>query len=244
VSFGPGVGNLDKGVVPHLRGKQIVRYIPVDINYYLANIAAERVAGASKQVHVPFCIVGDFEDGMSQIAETIHDHTAPGRLFMMLGGTFGNLEMTEAAFLQGLYDCLGDEDVAILDIFIAAAGYEHSKDPLLPLEAQCEAVQRFLANGVASFSDDLDQESILADLSAHIGSRPLPSATASSIPNTRAFEFYCLSTGRTLIYVRRYNLNEFHSLLESLGFEVLAGRSAASGSEVVSRGVFFIRRAR
>ena len=241
VSFGPGIGNLDKQIVPRLRGNQLVNYIPVDINGYLANYAADAVDSVSKHIHVPFCIVGDFEEGMSCISEIIHDHTGVGRAFMMLGGTFGNLERGEDTFLQGLIDCMSIEDIAILDIFTAAPKYSLSNDHLLPLSRQPISVRRYIARGI-EMRRNIPVAKVAQNVNKYIEFKEISTDEASPIKNTRAFSFVCKETGQNLIYVRRYNFESFKSYLINFGFEIIDAKTVHKNSTTVTRSVFFIRR--
>lgn len=236
ISLGPGMGVLDKKVVPYLRGRQIVRYIPVDINHYLAVQAAEALDRTYPDVRVPFCVVGDFEDGMSDIAETIHFHSAPGRLFLMLGGTFGNLERSENSFLNGLADCLGPDDVALLDVFTAVSGYERANDPLLPLSKQPKSVQHFLASAI-----ERRKGIPVADVLTDIDSQIQIVDSESSIPRTEAFKFQA-STGEEIIHVRRYYYNEFGKHLDNMGFKVIASHAVNDPERKVGRAIFFLQR--
>lgn len=117
ISFGPGIGLLDKAVVAALRGPDPVHYVPIDINDHLAVKAAQILDDSGRMVSVPFCIVADFEAEMSTIASIVRDKTRPNRVFMILGGTFGNIETSEDKFLKGLADSMDEDDVAILDVF-------------------------------------------------------------------------------------------------------------------------------
>lgn len=242
ISFGPGLGHLDKAVVPYLCGNELLRYIPVDINYYLANYAAENLDDSAKHIHVPFCIIGDFEDGMSRIAETIDDFTSPGRAFIMLGGTFGNLENGEDAFLKGLCDCMHNDDIAVIDIFTAKGNYEFTQDPLFPLDnIKSSAVKRFLAGG-ARPNNPTSIEKIAENISKYLGIRLLIEDRSSHIPETKAFEIYCRTTDRSVIYVRRYNYEQFLEHLKKLGFKVLSSGSVPDDGTITGRSVVILKK--
>lgn len=242
ISLGPGLGKLDKEIVPHLRGNELLRYIPVDINYYLASYAAENLDISSRQIFVPFCIVGDFEDGMSRIAETIEDNTSPGRAFIMLGGTFGNLEKGEDPFLKGLYDSMHSDDIAILDIFTAGKQYTFEEDPLSHLDdVRSLAVKRFLAGGVSKLGK-VSVNEIAENISQHIGTRPLSKDESSHVPHTNAFEIYSKKTGRPIIIVRRYDFAAFKTHIQSLGFVVKASGSTGDEQSIVRRSVFILQK--
>lgn len=237
ISIRPGIRLLDKEVISYLRGKQIIKYIPIDINYYLAVSAAESLDRAYADVRIPFCIIGDFEDGMGSIAETIRNHSSPGRLFMMLGGTFGNLEKQENSFLRGLSDCLDREDKALLDIFIARDNYNIKRDPLLPLSAQPASVRKFIAGAIGRrFGESIDE------VFENIGDYVEISESISSVAGTASLKIIHKKSGKNVIHVRRYNYDEFGKHLSSTGFEVLASRETGGSSDPVGRAVFFVRK--
>ncbi len=240
VSFGPGLGHLDRAVLPTLRGTQMVQYIPVDINDYLAVHAAEEVDRASQKTHIPFCIVADFEDEMSIVADIIKEHTSPGRVFMMLGGTFGNLEQGEAAFLHGLYDCMQTEDVAILDVFTAAGGYQISSDPYCDIKALPDSVKRFLAGGVERRCGHPISD-VMNSIASHIEFRV--GHVTSHILKTASFEFCCKPDMHPLIYVRRYDFKAFKEHLTHHGFSVIAAESVGDPGKLVHRSVYFLKKA-
>ena len=242
ISLGPGLGQLDKEILPHLRGNEWLWYIPVDINFYLASYAAECIDKSSKQIFVPFCIVGDFEDGMSRIAEIIAHKTSPGRAFIMLGGTFGNLEKGEDPFLKGLYDCMDHKDIAILDIFTAGKHYSFDSDPLRHLnEIKSNAVKRFLAGGESKLGQPSVDE-IAEDISSYIDARQR-NEESSHVPDTNAFEIYSKKTNRPIIIVRRYNFAEFETHIQSLGFVVKASGSTGDDQSIIRRSVFILQKA-
>jgi len=238
ISLGPGVGNLDIEVLPVLRGKQMVQYIPVDINDYLAVQSAEKLDKASDKTSVPFCIIADFEEEMDVVADILKEHTSPGRVFMMLGGTFGNLERGEHIFLQGLYDCMEPEDVAILDIFTKRTEYTIDKDPLRSLSQLPTHVKRFLAGGIERRTN-LTASKIMRSFTDYV--EFIPNAGESPIPETTAFAFCYKKTKTPLIYVRRYDFQQFHNALSDR-FDVIAADSTGDPNRVVQRSVFFVRK--
>ena len=238
VSFGPGVATLDKGVVPYLRGESILSYIPVDINPHLACAAATAVDQVSTNIQIPFCIIGDFEEGMDGITKLLHSHTSPGRAFLMLGGTFGNLEISEDFFLQGLRACMQEGDIAVVDLFTACAGYSTNADPLLPLSSQPHSVQRYLGNAVARrIGRTLDQ--VVNTIDDYLeGSAAAP----ISIDGTQGFEVACRVTKRPIVYVRRYDFEKFAKHLQRLSFQIIAKQEIAPTSGCVGRGVYVFKR--
>ena len=239
VSFGPGVATLDKGVVPYLRGGSILSYIPIDINPHLACAAATAVDQVSTNIQIPFCIIGDFEDGMDGITKQLHSHTSAGRAFLMLGGTFGNLEISEDYFLQGLKSCMQEGDIAIIDLFTATKSYSTDNDPLLPLSNQSASVKEYLGNAVAKRMS-LPLKDVVVSIDDYLEGSSSEAAPIS-IEGTQGFQVACKNTRRPIIYVRRYDFEKFANHLSSLGFEIIAKKEIAPTSGCVGRGVYVFK---
>lgn len=239
VSFGPGMGLLDGEVLPILSGGKPVEYIAVDINDYLAVHAADSLDRASLNTKAPFCIVADFEDDMSLIADIINERTRPGRIFMMLGGTFGNLERGEDRFLHGLHTCMKEEDIAILDVFTWINGYTVESDSYHDLTGLAESIKCFLSGGVErrlSIPTKKVMESISDYIEFRTGKR------TSNIDGTKEFEFCCKKGGHPLIYVRRYDFNEFKKHLERDFHVIAADTTDGDSNKLVRRSVYFLKK--
>jgi len=240
ISLGPGVGNLDIEVLPALRGEQMVKYIPIDINHYLAVQSAERIDKSSDAISIPFCIIADFEEEWDFITDILREYTSPGRIFMMLGGTFGNLERGEYVFLQGLHDCMEQEDVAILDIFTKKEGYTIEKDPFYDLSKLPDKVKAFLAHGIERRTGfKLIVSKIMESFNEYVEFDEYK--YGSKIPNTTSFAFCYKETKTPLIYVRRYDHKELCAELSKL-FKVIAEESTGDPTRVVQRSVFLLKK--
>ena len=241
-SFGPGVATIDREIIYHIRGENTLSYIPIDINPYLAFRAAENVDQSSSEVGSPFCIIGDFEDGMDDIGKVVHSYTSPGRVFLMLGGTFGNLEKTEDGFLNGLHGCMEDDDIAILDVFTALPNYSFNNDPLIPLSKQPKAVRRYLSGPFATKYGESDIDKFAADIDQYL---EVVKHGRSSIDGTVTLSIIEKSKKTPFIYIRRYEYSSFSSHIENLGFEIMAKKQLGrSNVNPVGRGLFIIRRKR
>jgi hypothetical protein len=241
VSFGPGLGLLDKAILPNLLGTAPAKYIPIDLNDHLAMRAAA-AADQITYVSVPFCIVADFEKEMNTIKEIIREHTTSKRVFIMLGGTFGNIETDEAKFLGNLADCMEKDDTAIFDVSIATSSYLDERDPyrhLSSTDTKTKSTVRFLAAGVERRTG-IPASTVASAFTKHVGIRE--ATFGSSIPSTKSFEFYCIDGGEPLINIKRFNLDKFKEYLQGHGFNVIAVESVGSPSAALHRGVFFIRK--
>lgn len=241
ISFGPGIGLLDKAVVAALRGSDPVHYVPIDINDHLAVKAAQTLDESGGKVSVPFCIVADFEAEMGTIASIVRDHTHPKRVFMILGGTFGNIETSEDKFLKGLADSMDEDDVAILDVSIATQQYDCRSDPYSNINGLSINVKKFLAAGVERRIGTRANQ-VVKSLPKHVAIRS--SMINSYIEKTISFEFYSTQNNQpTLLHFRRYDFNSFETHLGNQGFQVISSTSVGESDKPLHRGVFFIKKA-
>lgn len=229
VSFGPGVGTLDMKVLSQLPSKGLKRYIPVDMNMYLMVLAAQNVDGADSNTSVPYGICGDFDYGMSQITDVLQRYVSGNRLFLMLGGTFGNIESNEAVFLNGLRGAMRDADLFVLDTFIKDKSYTVNADGFRHLSKQSNTVRTFLDNGLFETERRSGTSAIVVKTSVN-----------SDIPDT---EGLTLSTreGRALLNVRRYEMGALTRFLEQHSFfQVLNKQQIPTDNPAVKRAIFLM----
>lgn len=120
ISFGPGVGIVDKELISKLEKK--IQYIPVDMNVFLA---MESVSTMRVHRHVPFAIIDDFEKDplyskLISILECNKSSIGRNNLFSMIGVTFSNLSMTCDTFFTRMKSLMQDEkDYLLIDVIIA-----------------------------------------------------------------------------------------------------------------------------
>ncbi|MCC7291851.1 MAG: L-histidine N(alpha)-methyltransferase [Phycisphaerales bacterium] len=238
VSFGPGVGLLDQKVLSGYIGQELQQYIPIDINLHLALTAADLLDGSRAGLQVPFCISADFEEEMGPITQMVNSGARGKRLYLMLGGTFGNLEKGEDGFLCGLRECMQAKDVAILDVSIARPKYEIGKDPYRVPSRQRPTVKGFLASGVARRLN-LNQRDVEQAIQDHV---EFCASHTSNIRDTPEFMFRCKAGHHPLIYVRRYRFDDLKQHLKSQGFIVLDARSVGDPNDTKHRGIYFLRK--
>lgn len=125
ISFGPGVGRHDQVVVAALNPRP--RYVPIDINPHLAMEALKNCHSRS----APAAIVDDFETHMEAVIDLVRRHFNDPHdtaLFMMLGGTFSNLDdpMRFLVSARLLFDDAGDR--FLLDVFERESAYTIAAD--------------------------------------------------------------------------------------------------------------------
>nr|VFK56710.1 MAG: hypothetical protein BECKTUN1418D_GA0071000_10522 [Candidatus Kentron sp. TUN] len=121
ISFGPGGGKTDLALVTRIKAhNDTISYVPIDINPTLASMAATEVS-SDGLVRVPFLVADDFESNHRRIKDVIdgNAHELGHRnLFVMLGGTFSNLDETESRFFLKMKDWMGKDDYFLLDVNI------------------------------------------------------------------------------------------------------------------------------
>ena len=236
VSFGPGVASVDMKLLPLLPCPTPKKYIPVDIHLYLLGMAAANVDGADPHTSVPFAICGDFEEGMNDIGLLLEGHVTGRRLFLMLGGTFGNIESRETEFLGGLKNCMRRGDLFLLDTFVKGTNYSDEDDSFRQLISQPESVRRFFFAGLRRKGRDTTgrpEDYIDTD------------GIDSDVHGTSGFTFVTKDDARDpLCYVRRYDFDALAAFLrDDLRYDVLESGAVETANKVVNRGLFLLRHA-
>ncbi|MBI1814046.1 MAG: L-histidine N(alpha)-methyltransferase [Deltaproteobacteria bacterium] len=233
VSFGPGVGTLDSTVLAQLPSKGSKRFIPIDINFYLMVLAAKNVDHADRHTSVPFGICGDFETGMSEITKVLNHQASGSRLFLMLGGTFGNIEGSEAIFLRALRSGMRPTDTFVLDTFVMGDRYSVSADAFSNLVKQPRSVQEFFWSRFPVRRSTKDIAGVVS-----VGTERPP----SDIGDTRGFTFVAKATGQPLLHVRRYDVRSLAKFLELNSFYKILDRAVIkTANKAVSRAVFLLK---
>lgn len=150
ISLGPGCGVFDNFIVSKVtKFKPNICYIPIDINPYLAREAATYIRLQNAQVRTPFCIIDDFEEHDKHVDEVIKQRIAGYRqvnVFMMLGGTFSNLEGDEQCIVGKFGKWMGENDYLIVDALIKSDDYVFQNDAEVQVPTINEDYKRFLIN--------------------------------------------------------------------------------------------------
>lgn len=240
ISFGPGLGLLDKAILPAFVGTIPAKYVPIDINDHLAMQAAHNVA-SHPNVYSPFCIVADFETDMTVIGNVIKQETEPRRVWMVLGGTFGNIETGEDVFLHSLKNYMDDADSAILDVSVKTPTYSPVLDPWMNVAAWSKQRRAFIASGVARRRPEPERE-LEAKLEQFITVRTV--SHPAQVPESTTFEIACqVGSDRTaILYARRYDYDALSRHLVSVGFAVVDAKRVQV-SDIWDRALFLIKKA-
>jgi hypothetical protein len=132
ISLGPGCGKFDDEIVSEVyKVNKFINYVPIDINPYLAFEASRYIKQRNHKIRVPFAIVDDFEtnaDYVSEILKRKFHELNQSNLFVMLGGTFSNLEAQEKNIARNIHGWMGEKDYLIIDAFIKDDNYNFETD--------------------------------------------------------------------------------------------------------------------
>ena len=147
ISLGPGDGLVDDAVVSSIlsipRANKRLSYIPIDISDGLLLESASRL---SKTVSVPAAILADFEENTDYAISSAKKYSTGPRLYSLLGGTIGNLDVkTERTFIQSLARHMDPDDRLLLDCSIKNTGiWEAELDPRNLTNSYSHAYQNFI----------------------------------------------------------------------------------------------------
>jgi hypothetical protein len=154
ISLGPGCGKFDNEIVAEVfLHNNSISYVPIDINPYMAYKASEYIKHKSINIRVPFAIIDDFEDSSNYVAKILktkfHD-IGQTSLFLMLGGTFSNLEGDEETVIAKIKSWMGKSDYFIIDAFIKPKNYvfENDKKRQVSELAKNETYKNFILNSI------------------------------------------------------------------------------------------------
>ena len=131
VSLGPGDGRFEESVHSHLRSRgSVIEWIPVDISQGLLNYV---VYSFQRKLPIDRAVVGDFEDGLNFIFQSIHPKENPvprlPMLLTMIGGTFGNLDTQERDFIASLKGQMNDGDFFLCDLPLKGGEWTIDSEP-------------------------------------------------------------------------------------------------------------------
>lgn len=247
VSYGPGVGILDKSFLTSALPNRRIDYVPVDISVPLLSMTIETMKSARGLIEIPFAVHGDFEDGIDEIMSMLRAELGrQPRMHLMLGGTFANIEKSEDVFLKTLGQELGKEDLFLLDVFSKQTSYDEKLDPFrTPLHLGAKQ-RMFLAVGVAKVlgrsipdspkSEDID--TLLQEIEVVVDK----SGGASSVPDTTTIRYHIRGFPGNFFSFRRYNSKRLiRYLRDSVGFEVIHKESFPRPLAGLARTVLVLR---
>lgn len=247
LSLGPGEGAKEQLVLQKLVELEVasdqkpawVTYAPIDVSIPLLLSAASSARrlfqsasakrGAGFYSTLPFC--ADFEEGRLGFLERLPTTTRPDvpgvRLVMMVGNTFGNLRDEELFVRHKLWTIARPGDFVWLEVGLRAEQLEN--DPLFRLtqpvreETSAEANRRLLLEGPYRRWEAATGRMSPGPIEMRIWIRE--DDDASRIPGSCNFchDLVIKEERRvcTMLYSRRYELEELSAWLERMGFAVL-----------------------
>lgn len=244
VSLGPGDGVLDERIAITLRSRDhSVSYVPIDLSDGLLLNACKLLA---RTVSVPAGIFADFEDKLDFVVDHVRDHSKGPYLYGLFGGTFGNVDGSEAAFIDRLVDHLDENDELIMDVTVKKLVPPKPKTgkrrvQVVDSDALSAGQKAFFAHGVAVHLG-MNVEEIMKKW-RRVQFEEL--SASSVIPQTQTilFKFKEESGGedRLCAQFRRYDLDQLIKWLQDRNTKVVAERIEDSGP--FDRAVLSVRRA-
>lgn len=129
VSLGSGIGTLDTMIVEGINFDGL-KYIPIEINPYLAYRALDNVMNASLRSINSFAIIDDFEEDVSQLSDFLTNRLVrkeEASLYIMLGATFCNIENSNS-FLKNYSALIDSNDFFLIDATTFNTTYEVNND--------------------------------------------------------------------------------------------------------------------
>ena len=129
VSLGSGIGTLDTMIVEGISFDGL-KYIPIEINPYLAYRALDNVMNASLPSINSFAIIDDFEEEIAQLSDFLTNRLVRKEeksLYIMLGSTFCNIDNSES-FLKGYCALIDNNDFFLIDASTFSENYDLESD--------------------------------------------------------------------------------------------------------------------
>ena len=239
ISLGPGEGEKEKTVLEHLlRMEQSsgklpwLCYAPVDVSIPLlltAGQSARQMMADDRRGHQVKSFCADFEEGnlsfLNRLPSTIQKERDGTRLVLLLGNVFGNLRDEETFVRQRLYQIARPHDLVWIEVGLRMEPID--KDPLFRLTevnhevTAAEANRRLLLEGPYrrwEAATGRRQSALEMRIWLREGDE------AARVPGSVNFchDLVMKDERRvcTMLYSRRYKLDELTAWFEGLGFSV------------------------
>lgn len=225
ISLGPGDGIDDLELVKALSDQSSkLRYIPVDLSNSLLELTH---ANLKEHVDVPIGVICDFETSQGFILNVLSDYENGNRLFWMLGGTIGNLDLGEALFFSKIRQLLRGEDLLLLDVPLAGPSWGAEDEPRLAHEGYSEMFKRFLGGAVRQWDPASSEEDIALQFTHRI-KLYLQHDDDFNAKIIHVFDNYY---DRLILRFRRYNWTSFLNWLKKAGFEIIFARTSITSDQ-------------
>lgn len=227
ISLGPGCGKFDNEIVSRVFSKNnSLKYIPIDINPYYAYKASKYVKKKSPSIKIPFVIIDDFEENSEYVTDLLknkfHD-LKQSCLFLMIGGTFSNLEGDEENVIVKIKSWMDENSYLIVDVFIKPNDYTFANDDERQVEKlmKSEFYNNFIINSIEKrhiIEDEDYLKNVKANLSTFLIGNEKPKANAYTNIKSTSVVTYDLRLKndefQEIFVVKRYDFNDIHNFLE------------------------------
>lgn len=264
ISLGPGCGIFDNAIVSEVFSvNPRISYIPIDINPHLAFEASNHINEKNPHLRIPFAIIDDFESNYTYVGDIIQRKFNKFRqvnLFVMLGGTFSNLEGKESDIVQKLISWMDSNDYLIIDTFIKKDNYSFKKDKNLHvnnLPASYKdlmtnaCIKKYLAlsTGKTQNAEFKFIKEITADLSKYLSEKEEKAQTKTNyteLSNTSVATYNLKLTGdkkvKEILIAKRYKYEEIENFLKSKFKLLHCFNGLLATTDNKSRGLFLLQK--
>ncbi|MCB9050767.1 MAG: L-histidine N(alpha)-methyltransferase [Lewinellaceae bacterium] len=197
ISFGPGDGGTDYKILSSLL--EPIHYIPIDISNVLLLRSILKLRDIA---HIPFGILGDFEEGFSFIRNKLEKEVNAPIIVSMIGNTLGNLDINENPLLANLAGFLKKGDYLVLHVSVYSQSWEFKSDYWVQKENHTSKMRQWIAQGI-SRKTNKEMEEVLRNYAE----LEITERIHSDIPNSRSINFSY--RGDKILSIRRYDWASF-----------------------------------
>lgn len=223
VSLGPGDGLPDVEPVVALKARSPrLRYIPVDISRSLLDLATVHLGPYAE---IPIALHADFETDRDRLEGVLARYARRPNLFMLLGGTIGNLDLGEQAFFRGMRRLMRPGDLLLVDVPLAGPGWTADREPRLDPAAYTEAFRAFLAGGISGEASADDPQEFVTHFARRVGL----SLAENRLLGARTITVVDRPTRRLLLRFTRYDWDSILAWFAMQGLRLVGARSSLNG---------------
>jgi hypothetical protein len=232
ISLGAGGGLADAALVRSLPAADL-QYVPVDLSKDLCLSSARHLQTVCP---VPLCVVGDFEGGFAYVRDALDPLRGRRKLFCCTS-TIGNLDLGERRFLDVVCDVMAAGDCVLLSMGTGAFGGPIDRS-LLDGEIEWRSLGGLLSCGIAMLTGES-----LHDVQPRLAGRLDARKGESDVPGAEAVELWDRTSGRTLLHLRRYDVDAMARWIErSFPLKIVRADAFRPPARTVGMGALILRR--